>query len=332
MIFVTGGAGFIGSNLIHELNRMGENEIVCVDNLASNSAKVLNLQGAVFYDYMDKAEFRRAIGSSALSAKRIRAILHQGACSNTLEDNGAYMMDNNFNYSKEVLHFALQHHIPFVYASTAAVYGLSQRFAPAPENERPLNVYGFSKLVFDNYVRRLLPTIESTVVGLRYFNAYGQREQHKGRMASVMHHFTRQLQETGVIRMFQGSGGYGDGEQRRDFVYVRDLCRMNLFFAGLGYESARESMGKVRESYQGIFNAGTGASRSFNAVARALIRVHGAAGRNARVEYIPFPKDLAGRYQHFTEADTTLLQQQGGYTAPFTTLEDGIAEMYGQEA
>lgn len=323
MIIVTGGAGFIGSNLIHELNRIGETEIVCVDNM-TGSSKFRNLQGAQFSDYMDKQEFRRAIASNALSAKRIRAILHQGACSNTLEDDGAYMMDNNFTYSKELLHFALQYHIPFVYASTAAVYGLSQNFAPEPENERPLNVYGFSKLVFDNYVRRLLPTIDSTVVGLRYFNAYGPREQHKGRMSSVMHHFTKQMKEAGIIRMFQGSGGYRDGEQRRDFVYVRDLCRMNLFFAGIGDEAFLSELGNVEDVHQGIFNAGTGASRSFNAVAKALQRVHG----TTKIEYVPFPADLDGRYQHFTEADINSLQQQGGYTRAFTTLEDGIVETF----
>jgi ADP-L-glycero-D-manno-heptose 6-epimerase len=323
MIVVTGGAGFIGSNLIHELNRIGETEILCVDNL-TDSAKFLNLQGARFSDYMDKQEFRRLIASGALSGKHIRAILHQGACSNTLEDNGAYMMDNNFTYSKELLHFAVQYSVPFVYASTAAVYGLSERFAPEPENERPLNVYGFSKLVFDNYVRRMLPTIESTVVGLRYFNAYGPRELHKGRMASVMHHFSKQMRETGTIRMFQGSGGYGDGEQRRDFVYVRDLCRINLFFAGIGDETFRAEMGDVEDVYQGIFNAGTGASRSFNAVAEALQQVHGPT----KIEYIPFPADLNGRYQHFTEADVTLLRQRGGYTRAFTPLENGIVETF----
>ncbi len=323
MIVVTGGAGFIGSNLIHELNRVGESEILCVDNL-TDSAKFFNLQGAQFSDYMDKQEFRRVIASGALAGKNIRAILHQGACSNTLEDNGAYMMDNNFTYSKELLHFALRYRIPFVYASTAAVYGLSERFATEPENEKPLNVYGFSKLVFDNYVRRMLPTVESTVVGLRYFNAYGPRELHKGRMASVMHHFTKQMKETGAIRMFQGSGGYGDGEQRRDFVYVRDLCRMNLFFGGLGDAALRAEMGEVQDVYQGIFNAGTGASRSFNAVAGALKQVHGPA----KIEYIPFPADLNGRYQHFTEADVTTLQQRGHYTRGFTSLEDGIVETF----
>lgn len=190
MIIVTGGAGFIGSNLIHQLNRAGERNILVVDNLAPaphlSGPKFLNLAGADYADYMDKREFRAALKSGDFEATKIRAILHQGACSNTLEDDGRYMMDNNFTYSKELLHFATEHKIPFVYASTAAVYGASTSFNEAPENERPLNVYGYSKLVFDNYVRRLMPEFKSTVVGLRYFNVYGPREQHKGRMASVL--------------------------------------------------------------------------------------------------------------------------------------------------
>ena len=253
MIIVTGGAGFIGSNLVHELNSQGEDAILVVDNLsdaANPQKKFLNLAGARFVDYMDKAEFRRAVGGGVFAKSGIRAILHQGACSNTLEDDGRYMMDNNFAYSKELLHFALLHSIPFVYASTAATYGLSRQFSETPANERPLNIYGFSKLVFDNYVRHHQASFASTVVGLRYFNVYGPRENHKGRMASVIHHFTKQLKDTGTIRMFEGSGGYGNGEQRRDFVYVRDLAKMNMFFA----------FGDVRTA---IVNAGTGKSRSF---------------------------------------------------------------------
>ncbi len=324
MIIVTGGAGFIGSNLVHELNRIGERDILVVDNLAPapnlSGPKFINLWGAEYANYMDKAEFRKALAAGAFETENVRAVLHQGACSNTLEDDGRYMMDNNFTYSKELFHFCAGKEIPLVYASTAAVYGLSENFAPTLENERPLNVYGYSKLVFDHWVRRRFADrhapVANTVVGLRYFNVYGPREQHKGRMASVMNHFTKQLRETGTIRMFEGSGGYADGEQRRDFVYVKDLCRINLFFAGLLPESPKQPV-------HAIVNAGTGEARTFKAVAEALMKVHGPG----YVEYVPFPGDLKNRYQHFTEADVSGLRE-AGYTAPFTSLEDGVAAMY----
>jgi ADP-L-glycero-D-manno-heptose 6-epimerase len=323
VIIVTGGAGFIGSNLIHQLNLAGERNILLVDNFdpAPNltGPKFLNLAGAEFADYMDKREFRVALREGRFENTKIRAILHQGACSNTLEDDGHYMMDNNFTYSKELLHFALDRKIPLVYASTAAIYGASTEFTEVPANERPLNVYGFSKLVFDNYVRRLMPEIKSTVVGLRYFNVYGPREQHKGRMASVIHHFTRQLKDTSGIRMFEGSGGYGNGEQRRDFVFVKDLCRINMFFAGLLPESPKKSI-------QAVVNAGTGQARTFNAVADALMLVHGPG----KIEYIPFPGDLKDRYQHYTQADITGLRE-AGYTGAFTPLEEGIKQTFAEE-
>lgn len=321
MIIVTGGAGFIGSNLVHEFNRAGEEEILVVDNLAPapnlSGAKFLNLEGARYADFMDKREFRAALRNGDFEGDKIRAILHQGACSNTLEDDGQYMMDNNFTYSKEVLHFALAKRIPLVYASTAAVYGASTNFTEIQVNERPLNVYGYSKLVFDNYVRRLMPEMKSTVVGLRYFNVYGQREQHKGRMASVLHHFTKQLRETGTIRMFEGSGGYADGEQRRDFVFVKDLARINMFFAGLLPDAS------APRNIQAVVNAGTGEARTFKAVAEALMKVHGPG----RIEYIPFPGDLKNRYQHFTQADIAGLRE-AGYTASFTSLEQGVVETF----
>jgi ADP-L-glycero-D-manno-heptose 6-epimerase len=323
MIIVTGGAGFIGSNIVHQLNRIGEQNILIVDNLAPapnlSGPKFLNLAGASYADYMDKNEFRTALRSGDFDSLKIRAILHQGACSNTLEDDGRYMMDNNYTYSKELLHFAIANKIPFVYASTAAVYGASTAFAELPANERPLNVYGYSKLVFDNYVRRLMPDFKSTVVGLRYFNVYGPREQHKGRMASVLHHFTRQLKDTGTIRMFEGSGGYANGEQRRDFVFVDDLARINLFFAGLLPDSPHKPV-------YAVVNAGAGEARTFKAVAQALMEVH----MPGKIEYIPFPGDLKNRYQHYTQADISGLRA-AGYTAPFTTLEEGVKQTFAEE-
>ena len=323
MIIVTGGAGFIGSNLIHELNRAGEKDILLVDNFAPapnwTGPKFVNLWGADYSDYMDKHEFREALNAGDFDNVKIRAILHQGACSNTLEDDGQYMMDNNFTYSKELLHFATNRKIPLVYASTAAVYGLSENFAPTKENEKPLNIYGYSKLVFDNYVRRRMHSFDSTVIGLRYFNVYGPRERHKGRMASVMQHFSKQLKTQGEIRMFEGTGGYGSGEQLRDFVFVKDLARINMFFGGLLPESPKQPV-------KAVVNAGTGKARTFKDVAKALMSVHG----EGKITFIPFPADLHGRYQHFTEADVTGLRQ-AGYVDPMTDVEDGVRQTFAEE-
>ena len=320
---VTGGAGFIGSNLVHELNARGIRDILIVDGL-TDPRKVENLEGAHYIEVMDKRAFRRAIRENSLGISRIEAILHQGACSNTLEDDDAYLMDNNCEYSKDVLRFASELGTPLVFASTAAVYGTGGpgRFTLGHENEHPLNLYGYSKLSFDNYFRDRLAFggIESTAVGLRYFNVYGPREGNKGRMASVIHQFRKQIEENGRIRMFKGSGGYEDGEQRRDFVYVRDIARLNMFFAQIGpYASSTNVPPKV---YQGLANAGSGASRSFNDVARALMNLHG----DCPVEYIPFPPQLEGRYQHYTEADLSSLRGLG-YHGTMMTLEEGLADM-----
>lgn len=305
MFIVTGGAGFIGSNVVKALNRRGVTDILVVDNL-SRSEKFRNLADLTIRDYMDKREFRQRLDTGTFDV-RAEAILHNGACSDTMEGDGRYMLDNNFGDSKALLSYALKQRIPFVYASSAATYGASPSFAVDPSNERPLNVYGWSKLVFDQHVRPLLPYVESTVVGLRYFNVYGPREQHKGRMMSVLHQLLRQLRETGVCRLFEGTDGYGNGEQVRDFVFVDDIVDIDLFFAG----------GPVR---RGIFNAGTGQARSFNAIAQTLIRLLG----QGRIEYIPFPETLRGKYQSFTQADVAGLRE-AGYTKPFTSLEDGIA-------
>lgn len=304
MIIVTGGAGFIGSNLIEALNADGVIDLMVVDRRGENFR---NLDDLRFADFLQPEEFTRAIDRGALP-EQIEAIFHQGACSDTTCDDVSYMMENNFTFSKTVLHFAIARKIPFVYASSAAVYGASKSFALSPENERPLNLYGLSKLAFDNHVRTLLARVESTVVGLRYFNVYGPREAHKNKMASMPYQLYRQLKQTGRARLFKGTDGYADGEQRRDFVFVADLVRVNIALA----------QGPVR---RGIFNVGTGQARSFNDVANTLIRQIGAGA----IDYVPFPESLVGRYQSFTQANLGELRS-AGYEETFTSLDDGIAK------
>jgi ADP-L-glycero-D-manno-heptose 6-epimerase len=306
MIIVTGGVGFIGSNLVRALNKRGISDVAVVDHFGTKS-KFLNLSGCIISDYFDKQEFLRAIKDGSLVGK-IDGIYHQGACSDTMEYDGSYMMENNFTYSKHLLHFALSNRVPFVYASSAAVYGDSKIFVEDASNEQPLNVYGYSKLAFDQHVRQLLPKAQSTVVGLRYFNVYGPQEAHKGRMASCVHQFAEQLRGSGVIRMFEGCDGYGPGDQQRDFIAVSDVIKINLFF---GEGSFR----------LGSYNVGTGASRTFNDIARALFKTIG----SGRIEYIPFPDGLREKYQSFTEADTSCLRA-AGYDAPFASLEEGVTE------
>jgi ADP-L-glycero-D-manno-heptose 6-epimerase len=307
MQIVTGAAGFVGSNLVRTLNERGFREILAVDDL-TQGGKFRNLRDCAIADYMDRVEFREFVRRGAPGLKPA-SIFHQGACADTTESDGQYMLDNNFTYSKELLHWALDRRIPFVYASSASVYGLSRRCSETPDHEGPLNVYAYSKLLLDNYARRLLPQISSTVAGLRYFNVYGPREGHKGRMASMVWQLHQQLTKSGVARLFEGTDGFAAGEQRRDFVYVGDAVEINLFFAD----------GPPR---QGVFNVGTGTSRSFNEIARILI---GLLGRG-EIEYIPFPESLLGKYQSFTESDIARLRA-AGYDRPMTTLEDGIRRL-----
>lgn len=305
MQLVTGGAGFIGSHIVRALNQRGERDILVVDNL-ENGRKFENLRDCQIADYLDKREFMRALEADRFEHP-IDRVFHQGACTDTLEEDGRYLLDNNFRFSKLLLEHCLANRTTFVYASSAAVYGQAMAFRETPDNERPLNVYGYSKLVFDQYVRRALRRAQSTVVGLRYFNVYGPHEAHKGRMASMVHHVHRQLRETGVTRLYEGQGGFDDGEQRRDFVYVDDVVRVNLFFGD----------GPLR---RGIFNVGSGRSWTFNELARKAIALHG----RGKIEYVPLPTGLLERYQTFTEADLSALRR-AGYTAPFTPLEEGIA-------
>ncbi len=302
MIVVTGGAGFIGCNLVKGLNDAGEDDIVVVDNL-SNAGKHLNLNRLQFRDYLDKEEFLDQLDSF----RDIDAIFHQGACSSTTESDGRYMMANNYRYSKSLLHHSLENGINFLYASSAAVYGDGMRgFIEESACEYPLNVYGFSKFAFDNYVRRQLPKASSQVLGLRYFNVYGPQENHKGRMASVAFHLFNQLHDKGTMRLFEGSEGF-----RRDFIHVHDTVKINLHF----YQSKS----------RGIFNAGTGQARSFQEIADVLQRMH----KGGTLEYIPFPEDLRGKYQEYTEANTDSLRN-AGYSEDFISLEEGLRLYYEQ--
>ncbi|NOX71069.1 MAG: ADP-glyceromanno-heptose 6-epimerase [Gammaproteobacteria bacterium] len=293
MHIVTGGAGFIGSNLARMLTDRNGDDVMIVDDL-SDGYKFRNIADLDIVDYIDKDEFLALLKSDASFSRNVQSIFHLGACSATTEWDGRYMMRNNFAYSKDVLHYCLRRDIPFVYASSAAVYGASGQFAETAENELPLNVYGYSKLLFDQYVRRLDLTAEQQVVGLRYFNVYGPREQHKGSMASVAFHFNNQLQEDGEVRLFEGSGGFDDGQQSRDFVYVDDVCAVNLWFLR-------------HPAVSGVFNVGTGKPQTFNDVANALIDRHG----SGEIRYIPFPEGLKDAYQSYTCADLANLRASG---------------------
>lgn len=304
MIIVTGGAGFIGSNLCLGLNRRGYDDILVVDNL-TNGIKYKNLLDCRIRDYLDKESFLAKLQNGFFKAETIEAIFHQGACSSTTEWNGRYMMENNYEYSKILFHYCQQHKIPLIYASSAAVYGADANFKESPEFEGPLNVYGYSKFQFDQYVRKCQPQINSQVVGLRYFNVYGPREAHKGSMASVAFHLNNQLKTSDKVRLFAGCDGYGNGEQRRDFIYVDDVVAINLWF----FEHSLIS---------GVFNVGTGRSQTFNDVANAVIAYH----KKGEIEYIPFPEHLKGCYQSFTEANLEQLRA-AGCAHQFKTVEEG---------
>lgn len=304
MIIVTGGAGFIGSNIVKALNERGQTDILVVDNL-TNGVKFRNLVDCQIADYMDKEAFIASIQLGDFDDQPIEAIFHNGACSSTTEWDGRYMMDNNYDYSKALLHFCTEKKIPYIYASSAAVYGGGTTFKESLEHEAPLNVYGYSKFQFDQYVRARESEISSQVVGLRYFNVYGPREGHKGGMASVAFHLNNQMKENGNVKLFEGCDGYGNGEQLRDFIYVGDVAAVNLWFLDNPQAS-------------GIFNLGTGRSQPFNDVAKAVLDYH----QKGELEYIPFPEKLKGCYQSFTEANLENLRA-AGCRHEFKTVAEG---------
>lgn len=305
MIIVTGGAGFIGSNLVLALNARGYDEILVVDNL-QNGIKYRNLADCNIADYLDKNTFLQRLQEGVYDEQYIKAVFHQGACSSTTEWDGRYVMENNYEYSKILFHYCQSRRIPFIYASSAAVYGGDRRFKEGLSYESPLNVYGYSKFQFDQYVRRYKTSLTAQVVGLRYFNVYGPRESHKGKMASVAFHLNNQLKTSDTIRLFEGCDGYADGEQRRDFIYVGDAVDVNLWFLD-------------HPRISGIYNTGTGNSQTFNDVANAVINYHG----RGQIEYISFPDHLKGYYQSFTEANLDNLRAAGCQHV-FKTVEEGV--------
>jgi ADP-L-glycero-D-manno-heptose 6-epimerase len=317
---VTGAAGFIGSNLVKALNERGENQIIAVDNL-TRADKFRNLVDCQIADYLDKDEFLARVAAGRFDGA-VTAVFHEGACSDTMETDGRYMMENNFRYSLALLDWCQAKDVQFLYASSAATYGGGHEFKEDRACEAPLNVYGYSKFLFDQIVRQRLPEASTQIVGLRYFNVYGPRESHKGRMASVAFHHYNQFRDAGKVKLFEGCDGYANGEQKRDFVYVEDVASVNLYFL----DHPRKS---------GIFNLGTGRAQSFNELAVANVNACRAlAGeaalplsellRQGFIEYIAFPDALRGKYQSFTEADLSRLRAEG-YDAPFADVEEGVS-------
>ncbi len=317
---VTGAAGFIGSNLVKALNQRGEHDIIAVDNL-SKADKFKNLVDCDIADYLDKQDFLHKLREGYFDGL-IAAVFHEGACSDTMETDGRYMMENNYQYTLELFNYCQDEDIPFLYASSASVYGGGSVFKEVRANEAPLNVYAYSKFLFDQIVRRRWNKRGAQIVGLRYFNVYGPREQHKGRMASVAFHFFNQYRANGQVKLFEGCDGYAHGGQLRDFVSIEDVVKVNMFFLD-------------NPEVSGIFNLGTGQAQSFNDVAVATVNTLrqtdglpplSLAGlvEQGIIEYVAFPEALKGKYQSFTQADIGALRA-AGYDVPFLTVEQGVA-------
>ncbi len=322
-IVVTGAAGFIGSNLIKGLNAHGIDNIIAVDDL-TEADKFKNLADLQIADYVDADDFYDLFAEAAFGD--VEAVFHEGACSDTMEPDGKYMMDNNYTLSCELFHACQDQGTRLLYASSAATYGSSNAFSELPEFEKPLNVYGYSKLLFDQRLRRDLgigfENATTQVAGFRYFNVYGPREQHKGRMASVAFHQFNQFQADGKVKLFGEYGGYGPGGQMRDFVFIDDVVAVNLWFLDHPEKS-------------GIFNLGTGKAQPFNDVAISVINALRQqqneaplsieeAARGGLIDYIAFPPALVGKYQSYTQADLRALRA-AGCDHDFSDVQTGVA-------
>ena len=321
-IVVTGAAGFIGSNLVKGLNARGIDDIIAVDDLTQGD-KFRNLADLKIADYVDADDFYGQFADGAFG--KVDAVFHEGACSDTMELDGKYMMDNNYTLSCALFRACRTRNTRLLYASSAATYGGSDTFSESPEHEKPLNVYGYSKLLFDQRMRRELGTrfenAQTQVVGFRYFNVYGPHEQHKGRMASVAFHQFNQYQSEGKVKLFGDYGGYAAGGQMRDFVFIDDVVDVNLWF----FDHPEKS---------GIFNLGTGRAQPFNDVALAVVntlrKTQNAAPlsledavRGGMIDYINFPEALVGKYQSYTQADLSALRAAGCQHA-FADVQTGV--------
>ena len=314
-ILVTGAAGFIGCNNVLALNERGITDIIAVDNL-ERGEKYQNLAKCSISDYFDKRDFIARVRDG--SAPKPEAIFHQGACSDTMEHDGKYMMENNYRYTLELYRWAQELGIPFIYASSAATYGAHQEFIEDVRYEGPLNVYGYSKYLFDQVLRSRMATLSAPAAGMRFFNVYGPHEQHKGRMASVAFHQYFQFKKEGKVKLFEGCLGYGNGCQMRDFVYVEDVVNCIMHF--------------VKSGVSGIYNCGTGRAQPFNDIALTVVNTLtgqdltlAAAVEKGLIEYIPFPEALIGKYQAYTQADLTQLRN-AGCDVPFRTVQQGTAD------
>ena len=305
MIIVTGSNGFIGSNLIKGLNEIGHKDIIAVDDQDDPELKE-NIAHCDIQDFLNIDEFINLIRNNEIDGTKIRAIFHQGACSNTMEWDADFLYKNNLSYSKELLNFSQKTKTSLIYASSASVYGAGKIFEESVENEDPINLYAYSKFKFDQLVRQELIKSETQIVGLRYFNVYGPQEQHKGTMASVAFHLHNQLKDNEEIKLFEGSDGYDDGEQRRDFIYVEDVVKVNLWFL-------------ENQKVSGIFNVGTGKSQTFNEVAHSVINWN----KRGKIYYVPFPEKLKGAYQSYTQANISKLRK-AGYKDEFLNVQEGV--------
>jgi ADP-L-glycero-D-manno-heptose 6-epimerase len=313
-IVVTGAAGFIGSNIIKGLNARGIDDIIAVDDLKQGD-KFRNLAALRIADYVDADTFYDAFAGGAYG--QVEAVFHEGACSDTMEMDGKYMMSNNYTLSCELFQACQKRGARLLYASSAATYGGSDTFREDPAFERPLNVYGYSKLLFDQRMRRecghdfqrTKAGKTNQVVGFRYFNVYGPHEQHKGRMASVAYHQFHQFQSDGKVKLFGEYGGYSAGGQMRDFVFIDDVVAVNLWFFD-------------HQSESGIYNLGTGKAQPFNDIAITVVNTLRAQKGDAAlsleqavsgglIEYIAFPDALRGKYQSYTQADLSALRSTG---------------------